>query len=240
MVFFRLFLLSLFFYGCSCNSNGGRFRIGYDPNWYPTDFGSQTSYINGYAENILLEMARNSGMHFELIKASWDNLYDGMLQDKYDAIFTTLPPYEYNLAKYDFSENFLDLGPVLIVPKKAEKNSLEKLGGDLVGIVTNDPAELILSQYSTIIVRYYPSIPELLDACAKGEIDGALLAFIPAANYLSDLYSGVLQIAGNPLTNQGIHLVGPKGKIHAFNKQLSLLKKKHMLDKLRAKWQLNL
>ncbi|MBX7066362.1 MAG: transporter substrate-binding domain-containing protein [Parachlamydiales bacterium] len=238
MHFFRLFLLAVFFYGCSCSSNRAGLRIGYDPNWFPTDFGPQTSYVNGYAEDVLLEMARYSGMNFELVKASWDNLFDGIANDKYDAVLTTLPPYEHNLAKFDFSENVLDLGPVLIVPFKAQKDSLEKLSSDLVGIITNDPAELILAQHDTIIIRHFASIPELLDAVARGEIDGALLAQIPAANYVSDLYSGVLQIVGKPLTNQGIRLAGRKGGIHAFNKQLVALRKKHALEKLQAKWEL--
>lgn len=236
MHFLRLFLLALFFYGCGSNSSG--FRVGYDPNWYPTDFGPQTSYVNGYTEDMLLEMARYSGMNFELVKASWDNLFDGIKQDKYDAVFTTLPPYEHNMAKYDFSETFLDLGPVLIVPFKAEKDSLEKLGSDLVGIIAGDSSELILAGYPTIIVRNYPSIPELLDAVAKGEIDGALLAQIPAVNYVADLYYEVLQISGKPLTNQGIRLVGPKGGINAFNKHLASLRKKSMLQKLKEKWEL--
>lgn len=233
----RLFLLALLFAACS-DSSRARLRIGIDPNWYAADFGPQTSYVNGYTEDLLLEMARYSGMQFELVRASWDNLFDGMREGKYDAVATTLPPYEYNLAKYDFSENFLDLGPVLIIPAKAGKNTLDKLGGDLVGVVINDPAELVLAKYPTVVVRNYPSIPELLDAVAKGDIEGALLAQIPAVNYVADLYSGMLEIAGSPLTDQGIHLAFPKGRIGAFNKNLISLRKKSTLQKLKKKWEL--
>lgn len=241
MQFFRLFLLTLFFYGCSCgNSSRGGLKIGIDPNWYPKDFGPQTSYVNGYTEDLLLEMALYSGMHFELVRASWDNLFDGMNQGKYDAVVTTLPPYEYNLAKYDFSENFLDLGPVLITHIKSEKNNLTKLENDLVGIIVGDSTELVLAQYPGVIVRNYSSIPELLDAVARGDIDGALLAQIPAINYISDLYLGILQIAGGPLTDQGIHLVGPKGGIHAFNKHFDSLRKKKTVEQLKKKWELSI
>lgn len=238
MHFLRLFLLALFFHSCSCSSNQSGFRIGCDPDWYPSNFGPQTSYVNGYTEEMLLEMAHFSGMNFELVRANWDSLFDGLRAKKYDAVLTTLPPYEYNRAKYDFSDNFLDLGPVLIVSLNAEKNSLDALGGDLVGIIANDPAELILAQHPTIVIRQYPSIPALLDAVAQGDIHGALLAHIPAVNYVSDLYSGVLHIVGQPLTHQGIHLVGPKGSIDAFNRNLASLRKKSVLEKLQQKWEL--
>jgi polar amino acid transport system substrate-binding protein len=239
MHFYRLFFFaSLFiFYGCS-NFSSSSFRIGIDPSWYAEDFGSQTAYVNGYTEDLLLEMSRYSGMQFELVKTSWDDLLDGLRQKKYDAVITNLPRYDSHLAKYDFSENFLNLGPVLIVPAKAQKNTLEKLGNDLVGIVMNDRSEEVLAKYPGIIVRSYPSIPELLDAVAKGEIEGAVLAQIPALNYVSDLYANVLEISGAPLTDAGIHLVGPKGGINAFNKNLSSLRKKKVLEKLQEKWAL--
>jgi ABC-type amino acid transport substrate-binding protein len=234
----RLLILVLFACGCSCGSDRSRggIRIGIDPLWYPVDFGPQTSYVNGYTEDLLLEMARYSGMQFELIPASWDNLLQGMREGKYDAIITSLPAYEYNQAKYDFSKNFLDLGPVLIVPDGSKKTDLDKLGGDMVGIISGDPSELLLAKHPTIVVRYYSSIPSLLDAAAKGDIDAALLNQIPAVNFISDLYAGVLMIAGKPMTDQGIHLVGPKGGISSFNKNLEALRKKKTLDELQKKW----
>ena len=218
----------------------GALRVGIDPNWSDSNFGLQTSYVNGYTEDVLVEMARYSGMEFELIKASWDNLLEGLKQGRYDAVITTLPPYEYNVAKYDFSENLLDLGPILITPVNAEKISLESLEGDLVGIIVNAPTEFILAKHPTIIIRSYASIPDLLDAVAKGEIDGALMDRIPAFNYVTDLYNGVLQIVDKPLTNEGIHLVGRKGEIGAFNKHLISLRKKSTLSKLKKKWDLGL
>lgn len=239
MYFYRLFFFAFIaiFYSCS-NSSSSSFRIGIDPSWYAEDFGPQTAYVNGYTEDLLLEMSRYSGMQFELVRTNWDDLLDGLRQKKYDALITNLPRYDYHLAKYDFSENFLELGPVLIVPTKAQKNTLEKLDNDLVGIVTNDRSEQILAKYPGIVIRSYPSIPELLDAVAKGEIEGALLGQIPALNYVSDLYADVLEISGAPLTDAGIHLVGPKGGINAFNKHLISLRKKKILEKLQEKWAL--
>ena len=99
MYMFRMFLLGLLAFGCSGQPRGA-FRIGIDPLWYPLDFGPQTSYVNGYTEELLLEMAGYGGMRFELVRANFDTLLEGMRGGQYDAVITTLPPYEYNLAKY--------------------------------------------------------------------------------------------------------------------------------------------
>ena len=222
---------------CGCTSSSrGALKIGIDPDWYLADFGLQTAYVNGYTEDVLLELSRYSGMQFELIRTNWDNLLDGIRDGKYEAVVSTLPLYEYNLAKYDFSENFLSTGPVLIVPYQSNQTSLEQLEGDLVGVITGDPAELILAKHPTIVIRKFSSIPELLEAVALGDIEGALLDYIPAVNYISDLYVEVLQIAGKPLTNDGIHLIGKKGAINAFNKNLKSILKTKKLQKLQQKW----
>ena len=226
---------------CSCGMSPREvLRVGIDPNWYLANFGAQTSYVNGYTEDLLLEMSMYSGIHFELVRANSDNLLDGINEGKYDAVMTTLPPYEYNLAKYSFSENVLDLGPVLIVPYQAKKNTLEKLENDLIGIIANAPAEQILAEYPTIVIRQYPTIPDLLNAVVARQIDGALLEQIPAVNYISDLYAGVLEIQGKPLTQAGVHLVGPKGRIGGFNSALKSLRKKKVLENLKKKWELAL
>jgi len=236
MYMIRLFILVLV--ACACGSNGfhGSMRIGIDTKWYPIDFGPQTAYVNGYTEDLLLEMARYTGMTFELVSANWDALDEGLKERKYDAILTSMPPYDYNLVKYDFSENYLDLGPVLIVPVGAAQGNLSQLEGKLVGVIANTQTSLILEKHPTIIIRTYTSIPDLLNAVAGGDIQAALLAKIPAVSFVKDLYAEKLQIVGDTMSNAGLHLVGPKGKINRFTAALETLRKRKILDTLLKKW----
>jgi ABC-type amino acid transport substrate-binding protein len=243
---FLLFLLLGALSACSCNKGsgkGGSIRIGIDPAWYPIDFGSQTSYVNGYVEDLLIEMARYSGAEFEKIHVSWDFLTEGMKQKKYDAILTSMPPYNFNLAQYEFSDNILELGPVLIVPVGSRHTELASMAHELVGVVIGDPATLILQRYPDLISRSFPSIPDLLNALATGEIEGAVLNRIPAINYVSDLYANKLKVVGKSLNTEGLHLAVLKGAsstpISLFNKSLDSLKKKQKLSALQKKWQLD-
>jgi polar amino acid transport system substrate-binding protein len=211
-------------------------RIGVDPKWYPLEFGPQTAYVNGYTEELLLEMARYSGMEFELIEANWDTLVDGLKEKKYDAILSSLPPYEYNMAKFDFSKNFLDLGPVLILRTNEKEKALDQMKGKMIGIISGDQSALLLGK---CVVREYRSIPALLNGVAVGEIDGALLSQIPAVNFVKDLYANQLKIVGLPLTEAGLHLVALKGKGNSFNKTLQSMKKNKAVEKLLKKWNLS-
>lgn len=236
----RLLLLALCVYSCSCSSDSSRhtLRIGVDTKWYPLDFGPQTSYVNGFTEDLLLEMARYSGMQFEIVYANWDSLMDGLKEQKYDAVLSSLPPYEYNKAKYDFSENFLDLGPVLITKVDGKWDGLKELGGELVGIIANDPSETLIAKHPTIIIRSYNGVPELLNAVVNGEIEGAVLNRIPAVNFVGDLYASSLKIIGTPMTEEGLHLVAVKGKGHSFSQHLESIKKKKSFETLLKKWSL--
>jgi polar amino acid transport system substrate-binding protein len=228
----------------SCgNGSRGVLRVGVDPNWYPIDFGPQTSYVNGYTEDLLLEIAHYSGMDFERIQASWDNLMDGLKERKYDAVLSSMPPYVFNTARYDFSSNFLALGPVLIVPANATYTELSAMKGDLIGLITNDPAVLLVEKHPTLIIRNYPTIPDLLNGVAQGQVQGALLDRIPAVNYVNDLYQGRLKIVGAPLTDKGLHLIAPKNGhrlIARFNKSLDALLKRKRVAALQQKWQLDI
>jgi ABC-type amino acid transport substrate-binding protein len=244
---FLFFISLLVLQGCSCgcgsgSGRGGAFRVGIDPNWYPIDFGPQQSFVNGFVEDLLLEIARYTGIEFERMTSNWDSLLDGMMKQKFDAVLTSLPPYDYNKALYDFSSNFIDLGPVLIVPVNAQHTDLAKMGGELVGLVTGDPAVLILNKHPEIVIRNYPTIPDLLNSIMNGETEAGLLNGIPATSYIKDLYSGVLKVASKPMNDSGLHLLVLKDTnrhfLRQFDKALEHLKKKKKLQALLKKWQL--
>ncbi len=240
---FFLAILAIFSHGCGCDRGGrGSIKIGVDPNWYPLVFGAQNSYVNGFTEELLLDISKQSGLEFERLSGNWDALFEGMKQGHYQAVLSSLPPYEFNLALYDFSHNFLDIGPVLIVPEGGPKSDLDKMSGEHIGVIAGDPAVLILQKHEGLIVRNYHSIADLLEAVANGEIEGALLNRVLAGSYVSDLFAGKLKIAGPPLSDAGLHLIVIKGKqpylVAQFNKSLTLLKKKKRLQALLRKWQL--
>ncbi len=236
--FLKLLVLLFLFTGCSCSGPHSPDARWHRHKWYPLNFGPQASYVNGYTEDVFVEMASYGGMQFDVTYTNWDNLLDGLKEDKYDAVLTSITPYEFNKAKYDFSSNFLDLGPVLIVPTQSKHTGLNEMDGALVGLIMNDPAIALVAQYPGVIIRTYSSIPALLSGLAAGEISGAVLPRIPAVNYVGDLYASSLKIVSHPMTDAGLKLVVLKGKMGPFNRHLEALKGNKTLEKLMKKWEL--
>jgi ABC-type amino acid transport substrate-binding protein len=198
-------------------------------------------YVNGYIDDLLLEIARYSGLKFEKVHANADTLLEGLRTGQYEAVLAALPPYTFNEAKYDFSDHFLTLGPVLITAKGSSIQKLEKIPEDnLVGVLQGDPAALFVQKQPGLILRYYSSTPELLDAVSSGTVTAALLDRIKACAYVSDLYQTTLQVSSSPLNNEGLHFLQPKGKdasfFRLFEKSLKALEEKQ--DALQKKWKL--
>ncbi|MDP1609207.1 MAG: transporter substrate-binding domain-containing protein [Chlamydiales bacterium] len=239
-----LFFLVVFFFQC-CGRAGNKetsFRIGIDPNWYPLNLESFQPYVNGFIEEVLLATSQYSGVEVIKVEANWDSLFGGLQQNHYDAILSSLPPYSSNQSKYDFSKNLVDLGPVLVVSAVASYTQLQDLSHEVVGVVLADPTLMILQKYPEIIVRKYETVPELLDALAKGSVEGALLDRLTALSFVRDRYAGKLKIASDPLTDEGLRLVSLKGRqthlMDLFERSFSRLEKQKKLQELQTKWQL--
>ncbi len=227
--------------GCGCGKDKRAFRIGVDPNWYPLDFDAQQQYVNGFMEELFIEIASYSGMNIERVETNWDSLLDGMNEKRYDAVLTSIPLYNFNIAKYEFSQNVLDLGPVLLTTVKSGVKGLDDLGNEMVGVVAGDSTEQLLQKHPEILMRSYASTMEMLDALEKSEVEAALLGQLQASAYVRDLYAGKLKVVGKPLSPKGIHLAVLKGsqerRLELFDQSLSHLKKGRMKELL-VKWQL--
>jgi polar amino acid transport system substrate-binding protein len=228
--------------GCAPPARSGTVRLGIDPSWYPLNFRQQNNYVNGFVDDLLQEIARETGISFERQAANWDTIYSGLKEGQFDAVLAALPPYSYNAAKYDFSQMFLATGPVLITRQHDAYRSLADLKNEVVGYEQGTLSVELLAQEPSLIPRSYPLIPDVLRALADEQIAAAVVDRLPAISYVSDLFSGSLKIASSPLNATGLRLVALKGKeeklIAAFDKALKKLDKKKKLEKLRAKWSL--
>lgn len=144
------------------------------------------------------------------------------------------------MAKFDFSQNFLDLGPVLIVPAKAKYKKISQIKDDVIGVISGELYSSIFKDYPNLRVRGYMSPPDLLNALRDGEVVAVLLDRIEADRYVEDLYAGELKVIKPSLSDLGLHLVVEKGSqkelLESFDRSLRYLKKKKKLKALSQKW----
>ena len=239
---FSLFLITLMtLCSCSSNSDGGR-RIGVDATWYPLDFGARDNNITAFSTELLTEIGKVEKIPFVKVTVNWNDLMEGLQKNKYEAILTSMPPYIFNEKLFDFSNIYLALGPVLVVPIPSKIDGLNQLNGKEIGVVSGSTSVSLLEKSNGVLIRYYESIPQALNDVLLGVIDGAMVGVLSASAYCRDLYQGELKIATPPLNDEGLRLVtkhnGAPDLINKFNAGLQKIKKSGAYDKLQEKWEL--
>ena len=242
-VFFAAALLISFcLSGCSCGSGSKEksYYIGIDPTFYPLDLGKKEKNVYGFTRELLLEMTEHLNARFFVVKANWDNLFDGLEEHKYQAVFSAKYPYIFMKDKYNYSNIMLNTGYALTVRKNEKARSLEDMQEKLVGYIRGEESINLLEKYPDIIVKIYDSMPLLLADVNNGFLDGALVQVIKGTSFVNNLYSDTLEITPS-ITDHGIRLISNKENekiIELFNKGLEKLEKDGILSKLMKKWNL--
>lgn len=242
MRFFLYSLCVLFSVGCSSVKKQPVVRIGIDLSWYSLDVGAQQPYVNGFISELLLEISKKTHVAFDMIHTSWDHLYEGLHQNEYEYVLSSLEPYPFYLPQYSFSENLIDLGTVLVLALDNKSDSLSTIKEGFIGVLGQDPATRFIALQPHLLVRSYPSIPSLLEDVVSGVVQGSLLNRLAAFTYVTNLYQNKLKVVLPPLSQEGIHFVSLKkeetGQVSLFNQGIQALKEDGTYTKLLKKWQM--
>jgi len=235
----RFLILLVLLVGCSL-SKEGPYSVGRDQTWFPLNLGQKTANITAFSTALLQEIGKEENVPITIMNVSWDQLFQGLSEQRYAGVLSSLPPSIVNDDKFSFSDPFLFLGPVLVVPQKSDVHSLSDMSGKLVGTSQYDDSVLILQKNSSIMIELYSNLTSALDDVARGKIDGVLIPNLEAQTIVPNLYSGILKIATPPLNEKGLRLITIKGeneKLMAhFNKGLGKLRSKSRYSALSEKF----
>lgn len=239
----RNLLLALLLLLASCSTNSKKScRIGIDPSFYPLELPGIKPQVYGFSRELMLELTDKHLMNITEVSATWDNLESELLADKYDAIFTSMPRYNYVEKIYDFSDSYLYVGPVFMTRQNTPYKDLKSFSGKEVAYIAHSPTELVLAKNPEILARAYLDIPTMLQALSNGKIEGAILPSLLAIQYQKNLYSSDLQVLPLRLTEESLRLVTRHNK-HApfrtaFNKAIKKLKADGTYNKLLERYDL--
>lgn len=234
------FLLLLLLAACGGGGSSYDYRVAMDPDWYSLGY-QGTSAITGFSEELLQEIGRSEKIKFAKMNVSWDNLLEGLNKKQYEAILSTLEPYNFRQNRYTFSDLYLKTGPVLVVSAQSNVKTLDDLAGKEIAL-TNDAYAPLIEKTPGIIIRNYTQDAKALNDIASQKIDAALVSCLVASAYVNDIYKGQLKIITPPLNNEGLRLVALQGEhpelVEKFNKGLEKLKASKRYDALVKKWSL--
>ncbi len=243
--FFPFLILSsfiLFLSGCG-ESRNDVYEIALDPLWGFSDFKEKDNNVLGFSTELLRIISRDEKISFSILSTNWDSLFSGLDSNSYQAVLSSLHPYNFNLQKYDFSQLYLSIGPVLVLPIKSAYHSLQEIQGKQVAVLENSPAVLILESYPNISISPCSSIAEVINKLQSGQVVGALLPLLTARGYTRGVFKAQFTIASPPLNDEGLRLITKKNQkpllIKKFNKALDKMKKDGRYDLLLSEWELN-
>ncbi len=236
----RWFLFFLTFLSCS-GGPSQTFSIGIDPSFSPATLGRKQDYVRGYVEDFLMALSKQSGKSLQKMISPPGSLLTNLEKGKYQAVLSSIEPYNFYLDKYDFSEGFLQVGMVLVVLENSSVRSLEDLKKEALGFIEGAFPSFISEKLpEKVIIKTYPTYADLLDGVEKGEIEGAILERLPALSFLEDTFHKKLRVIEKPVLDRQIRLVTMKGKERNLIRYFNEINKKQKKEKLLKKWLLSL
>lgn len=240
-IVFFIFAGLLLLNKCSNAKTDKTFRIGRDSSWYAINLMGKEKNLGAFTDEFLSNIARQEHLRIVLLNGRYEELLTRMENGEFDGILTNMQPessYEQTLL---FSNPFILLGPVLVVSANSKLKTWEELKFKIIGIQSQSPSILELTQDSSLLIKLYDNIINALEELVKNRIDGVILPAWTAYTYTHTFYPNQLRIATNPLTQEGLRLVAPnnptgKKLVDHFNQGLEALKKNGIYEKLILKW----
>lgn len=237
-----MFIGLVFLVACSKFLGGSTLKIGIDPTWFYTYVGKKAFLVNGFIQEVLLEISKESGVQFEFYEESWDNLFQKLNRKDYDFIVSGLMELGAVKELYYFSDPLLKTGPILVVPKKSDANGLDDLKNRIVSFEKGSYAMMILQKYPTIQLQPEPSAPVALNQIIMNKTQGALIDALIAYDYVDDLYEDSLKVLGEPCGPQAIRWICLQNKhsivCQKMQKAVHRLKERGIYQKILKKWSL--
>jgi polar amino acid transport system substrate-binding protein len=237
---FLLFLFSLG--GCSTSTPRQTYSIGIDASFFPLQLKEGRGDLLGFLSELLEEMGKRQGVRFVRVLMSWDNLLEGLKQERYQGAFSVAAPSVVNKTKYAFSDPLFFTGPILITRTQNPKVTLADLQGKAIALEKNEASIELLSRYPSILPEFYDSIPEALEGTASGKYAACLVPVLEGAAYVHNLYHGRLAISSPVLTSDALRLLTLSGTnlavLTLFNEGLAQLKSSGTFEELLTKWSL--
>lgn len=211
--------------------------VGTDPTLEPMEYTKNNELI-GYDIDLANFIGKELGVEVEFKNVVFDNIFTALEEKQIDIIISAVTITPERQQKYDFSNQYLNAGQVILTQKD---NNLIKSTADLTGKriatqkgTTNE--ESALKYTSDNLVIRYPDFEQATQALTTGKVD-ALFTDLPSAKGIT-LANPTLKIASDPFTNEYYGIVFRKGDslLNPINQALDSIRVKGFLTDLKQKW----
>ncbi len=212
-----------------------------DATWPPMEMVDENKNIVGFDIDFLNAVAKEAGFRVEFKNTAWDGIFAGIAAGKYDLIMSSVTILEERKKTMSFSEPYINIGLVLVVPNGSDATSIANLTGEKVGAQIGTTSAREIEKFEGVELKSYDEIGMAFEDMANGRIAGVVCDTVVASHYAlrREEYKKRFKMAGDILTeeNYGI-VVGKDNKLllDLINKGIRAVKEKGVDKELEDKW----
>ncbi len=212
-------------------------RVGMDPSFPPFEMLTQDGRVVGFDVDLAQAIAREWGVHVDIVTLGFDGLIDAVRTHKIDAAISAIP-YDPLLTKdVRYSDPYFDAGWRLVVLRTSSIHTLEDVSGIRLAVEWGSEGDVwarrLQRTHKNVTLVLRPTTEEALQALLNGEADAAIVDGL-TARMRQDI-----RVVGDPFYPDPYVIVMP---LEAYrlqaevNKSLTTLRRRGDLADLEAKW----
>jgi polar amino acid transport system substrate-binding protein len=226
----------------SAQKKGRSITVATDATWPPMEMVDTNKSIVGFDIDFMKAVAKEASLDVVFKNTAWDGIFGGLEAGKYDAIISSVTITDERKKQYDFSEPYINIGQILVVPKTAKNvKSLSDMKGKKVGAQIGTTGAFEVKKVNGVEPKSYDEVGLAFEDMAAGRISGVVCDEPTAANYALQRaeYKEKFQIVGETFTKESYGIVVKKGNkelLDLLNKGISAVKSKGIDGQLKKKW----
>jgi polar amino acid transport system substrate-binding protein len=216
--------------------------IATDATWPPMEMVDKNKAIVGFDIDFMNAVAKEAAFKAVYKNTAWDGIFGGLEAGKYDAIISSVTITDERKKQYDFSEPYITVGQILVVPKDMKNvKTLADLKGKKVGAQIGTTGSFEVKKIEGLELKTYDEIGLAFEDMAANRLAGVVCDEPTAANFALQRaeYKAKFQIVGEPFTKEFYGVVVKKGNkelLDLINKGIRGVQAKKIDEQLRKKW----
>ncbi|MFY7843005.1 MAG: transporter substrate-binding domain-containing protein [Rhabdochlamydiaceae bacterium] len=226
--------------GCS-SSAPSSYTVALNPLWPSLNLSHKEAQISAFSYELMEKIGEVGHINFSFIRQFDDQLIEGLINKKYDAVLTDLEPHVFYQYLH-FSEPYLDLTDVIVINHHNNLSDSINWSTSLIGVLNEETELLILKNNPQTRIKRYESYGKALSEVAEGSLDAIIMNRILASHFIKELYPKQLTIQTSSIfPYKGLRLLTLKDHPlpSIFNQILLDLKEKKGYHPVLTKWDLD-
>jgi len=241
---FLLFILAcLIISGPAFSAEQLKVTVFTDATWPPMEMVDKNKNIVGFEIDLFNAIAKEAGFMVEYKNTAWDGIFAAMKGNRYPnaCALSSITITEERKKTYDFSDPYITVNQVLIVPKTLNVKTINDMKGKKIGAQISTTGAMEAKKIQGIVTKTYDEIGLAFADMAVGRIDGVICDTPVARDYALHKaeYKDKFKIGLEIPTKEQLGIMvkkGDKKMLDLINKGLKAVKAKGLDKQYEKKW----